>query len=292
MIEVSLVAAILAGMLALLSPCSALLLPSFFAYAFSSKTALVSRTFVFYVGLCLTLVPLGMGSASISHLIIGHRGTLITVAGWLIIVLGALYAFGGGFSIPFVQSLQNWTQARQGAGWLSTLSLGAVYGFAGFCSGPILGSILTVAATQESIWSGGILLATYALGMTVPLLILAGLWDTFDLGKKSWIRGKQFNIWRLQLHTTSFVSGLFFIVVGVVFVAFDGTAGLTGIFGINTTDFEFSIQENINTWASAVPAWILPVIVIVVMVWIIIKRLRSEPNNDKLDSKKVLTEKR
>lgn len=175
MTDVSLIAALLAGVLALLSPCSALLLPSFFAYAFASRTALVARTLVFYVGLALTLVPLGMGSATVSQLFVGHRDVLISIAGWVLIVLGALYALGGGFAMPFAQKLQNWSNARQGAGWVSTLILGAVYGFAGFCSGPILGAILTVAATQNSIWSGGILLAVYALGMTVPLLILAAL---------------------------------------------------------------------------------------------------------------------
>jgi len=48
MSEVGVLAAFAAGVLALLSPCSALLLPSFFAYAFASRRALVARTFVFY----------------------------------------------------------------------------------------------------------------------------------------------------------------------------------------------------------------------------------------------------
>jgi cytochrome c biogenesis protein CcdA len=51
MTEVNLLAALAAGTLSLLSPCSALLLPSFFAYAFASRTALMARTGVFYLGL-------------------------------------------------------------------------------------------------------------------------------------------------------------------------------------------------------------------------------------------------
>jgi len=47
MIEIGVLAAFAAGVLALLSPCSALLLPSFFAYAFATKRALVTRTLVF-----------------------------------------------------------------------------------------------------------------------------------------------------------------------------------------------------------------------------------------------------
>ena len=279
MTDVSLIAALLAGVLALLSPCSALLLPSFFAYAFASRTALVARTLVFYVGLALTLVPLGMGSATVSQLFVGHRDVLIGIAGWVLIVLGALYALGGGFAMPFAQKLQNWSNARQGAGWVSTLILGAVYGFAGFCSGPILGAILTVAATQNSIWSGGILLAVYALGMTAPLLILAALWDRFDLGQKPWLRGRTLGFGRLRLHTTSLIAGVLFVLVGVLFLRFDGTAGLTGFLGVgDTTDAEFAIQEKITEWAAYVPAWALPALVIVIAAAVIVRRLRNRRN--------------
>jgi cytochrome c biogenesis protein CcdA len=55
-----------------------------------------------------------------------------------------------------------------GSSLLATFSLGAVYGFAGFCSGPILGAILTVAATSGSALRGAGLLATYAAGMAAP----------------------------------------------------------------------------------------------------------------------------
>lgn len=281
MTEVSLIAALAAGVLALMSPCSALLLPSFFAYAFASRSALVARTLVFYLGLALTLVPLGMGSASVSKIFIGHRDTLITVAGWVLIILGLTYALGGGFAMPFAQKLQSWSNARRSAGWVSTMVLGAVYGFAGFCSGPILGAILTVAATQDSIWQGGVLLAMYGLGMTVPLLILAALWDRFNLGEKRWLRGRTFSLGRLHLHSTALVAGVLFALVGVLFLRFDGTAGLTGFLGIgDTTDTEFAIQEKITDWSNAIPAWTLPVIVIVIAGAVLIRRLRLRSGND------------
>ncbi|UUZ44330.1 hypothetical protein LP422_17985 [Janibacter limosus] len=59
MTEVGVLAALAAGVLALLSPCSALLLPSFFAYAFASRRAIPARTVVFYLGLLITPVPRG-----------------------------------------------------------------------------------------------------------------------------------------------------------------------------------------------------------------------------------------
>jgi hypothetical protein len=73
-VEASFLASFLGGLLSLLSPCSALLLPAFFAYAFQSRGVLVGRTAVFYLGLCATLVPLGMGISAVSTLVRCYPG--------------------------------------------------------------------------------------------------------------------------------------------------------------------------------------------------------------------------
>lgn len=263
MTEVGVLAALAAGVLALLSPCSALLLPSFFAYAFASTRALVVRSLVFYAGLLLTLVPLGTGAAAASTLFYGHRPLLIAIAGWTIIGLGVLQILGKGFAMPFAGRLQSWSNNRQGAGWGSTLVLGAVYGLAGFCSGPVLGAILTVAATQNSPWRGGMLLAVYALGMVAPLFVLAALWDRFDLGSRGWLKGRLVTWGPVRVHTTSLIAGLLFVAVGVIFLRFDGTAGVTGLFGMgDTTDLEFSLQRAVTEAAAHVPAWVFPAAVL------------------------------
>src|SRR5919202_5962420 len=105
-VEVSLLASFLGGLLSLLSPCSALLLPAFFAYAFQSRGELVGRTTVFYLGLCVTLVPLGMGISAISALVYGHRSTLITVSGLVIIVFGVVQIAGVGFAFGPIERLR------------------------------------------------------------------------------------------------------------------------------------------------------------------------------------------
>jgi cytochrome c biogenesis protein CcdA len=275
-IEVGIVAAFAAGVLALLSPCSALLLPSFFAYAFASRRALVLRTLVFYAGLLLTLVPLGTGAGAASTFFYGHRPLLIAVAGWTVIALGVVQLLGRGFTVPFASSLQSAVARRGGDGWLSTLLLGSVYGLAGFCSGPVLGAILTVAATQGSPWRGGGLLAVYALGMAAPLLVLAALWDRYDLGSRRWLRGRAVVLGRLRLHTTSLVSGLLFVGIGVVFLRYDGTAGLTGSLGVgDLTDLEFSAQQRVSEWTSAVPAWLVLVLVAAVALLVAWRRARA-----------------
>lgn len=265
MSEVGVLAAFAAGILALLSPCSALLLPSFFAYAFASRRALLARTLVFYLGLLVTLVPLGTGASAASSLFYGHRPLLIAVAGWTIIGLGVLQLVGRGFAVPGAQRLQAAVSSRTDDGWSSTLLLGAVYGLAGFCSGPVLGAILTVAATQDSPWQGGTLLAVYALGMAAPLFGLAALWDRFDLGRRRWLRGRTLSWGAIRLHTTSLLAGLLFIAVGVVFLRYDGTAGLPGSLGMgDLTELEYSAQRAVTEWAAQLPVWVMPLVVAVV----------------------------
>jgi cytochrome c biogenesis protein CcdA len=142
-VEASFLASFLGGLLSLLSPCSALLLPAFFAYAFQSRGELVGRTAVFYLGLCATLVPLGMGISAVSSLVYGHRSTLITISGLVISAFGVIQALGGGFAFGPIERLRG---GISGSSLLATFSLGAVYGFAGFCSGPILGAVLLIPA--------------------------------------------------------------------------------------------------------------------------------------------------
>jgi hypothetical protein len=123
----------------------------------------------------------------------------------------------------------------------------------------VLGAILTMAATQGSPLQGGLLLAVYALGMAAPLFVLAALWDRFELGRRSWLRGRVLRLGPVTVHTTSLVSGLLFVAIGILFLRFDGTAGITGVLGLgDTTDLEFEAQRWIGEVTAAVPAWALP----------------------------------
>lgn len=240
MSEVGLAVAFLGGLLALLSPCSALLLPAFFAYSFTSRTKLVARTGLFYLGLCTTLVPLGVAGSFASRLFYGHRDTLVSIGGWTVIALGVAQIAGLGFGSRRIAQAAG---ARRSGSALSVFALGAVYGLAGFCAGPILGGILTVAALDGDPFHGGVLLAVYALGMAVPMFALALLWDRCDLGRKRWLRGRALQLGPIRLHSTSVIGGLVFIALGVVFLVFDGTSALPSLI---STDTEFALEDRLS----------------------------------------------
>ena len=265
-------AAFLGGALTLLSPCSALLLPAFFAYAFASRARLLGRTAVFFVGLAGVLVPLGMGSSAASTLVYGHQAALTTAAGALLIGFGVVQLAGGGFTIPGPARLR----ARfRGQSALSVLALGAVSGLAGFCAGPILGAVLTVAAASGQPARGAALLAVYAAGMTMPMFVLAAAWDRLRIGQLRWLRGAGVRVGPLRLHTHSVISGLIFTGLGVIFLRYQGTAGLTGLLSPPSLDgWNNRLQDAVTTVQARVPDLVLIAAAAAVVVAVTAWRLR------------------
>ncbi|MFF7699454.1 cytochrome c biogenesis CcdA family protein [Streptomyces lydicus] len=249
--DIGYLAAFLGGALALISPCSALLLPAFFAYSLASPGRLLARTGVFYLGLATTLVPLGAASTAASRLFNGHRELLVAVGGWVVIALGVAQILGLGFASRRAQAAAARITPRSA---VSTFLLGCVYGLAGFCAGPILGAVLTVTAVSGNPVYGASMLAVYALGMALPLFVLALLWDRFRLGGRSWLRGRELRLGPLRLHTTSLLSGLFFIGIGVLFLRFNGTSALPGVLD---ADSEFRVEEWATRIGNGVPDAVL-----------------------------------
>jgi cytochrome c biogenesis protein CcdA len=266
-VEVSLLASFFGGVLSLLSPCSALLLPAFFAYAFGGAGELVRKTGVFYLGLASTLVPLGMGISAVSALFYGHRAALITASGLLLVAFGVLQLLGRGFEVGPLARLRG---KVRGASAGAVFALGAVYGFAGFCSGPILGAVLTVAAASGATLRGAVLLAVYAAGMAAPLFLMALLWDRLDLGDRRLLRGREISLGRFRLHTTNLVSGAMFVLLGVLFITYEGTSALSGLYESNgATDLAFAAEQ----WAEEVARGVPPVAVLAIMAALVVALL-------------------
>ena len=230
--------AFLGGMAAILSPCAALLLPAFFAYAFGDDRArLLGRTGLFYLGLLLALVPLGLGAGALGSLVTVHRDALALVGGVVLIAFGLVQALGVSFRVPGVE--------RRGdpRGRIGAVLLGATYGLAGACTGPLLGAVLTVAAVGGSPAYGAVLLAFFALGMVVPLLVLAVLWERLRLGERA--RPRRLAIGPFTTTWFQVVSGALFVAIGVLFLVTDATASLGGL-------LDASAQAAVEGWLRGV----------------------------------------
>jgi cytochrome c biogenesis protein CcdA len=222
---VAFIAAFAGGLLALLAPCSALLLPAFFAYAFTNRLALLRGTLGFLVGLLAVLLPMGLAASVAGRLLIEQRQLTITAAGSALIVLGGLITLGRSFSIGL--------QVRGP----TTLVTGVVYGLTGFCSGPLLGGVLTLAVAGQDLVVGAALLVVYALGMAAPLFALALLWDRYGLGRRRWLR--------MSVRRASLVGGALFMLLGVSFVASQGGLLLSGAYhDLGLSDLGFRLE----TW--------------------------------------------
>lgn len=264
--DLGMAAAFIGGVLALLSPCAALLLPAFFASAVGSRGRLLVHGAVFYVGLLITLLPVGIGVGALASTVADHRSLIIAIASVVIVSLGVLQLAGRGFdlgrAVPGMSRLQEESMRR--VGLLKTLILGAVSGVAGFCTGPILGAVLTMAAAR-GMAGAGVFLAVYALGMVVPLIALAAVWSRIGTRTRILLRGRELAIGRVRVHTTNVITGLLLIVVGIVFWFSNGFISLA-------EPVDADVQLWLQDRASALANPVVDVIVIVlvaagVLVW-------------------------
>ena len=235
--------AFLGGILTLLSPCSVMLLPAFFAYAFASPTKLLGRTALFYAGLLTTLVPLGLLAGLLGSLVLQNRTALISVAAGVVIVIGILQLVGVEF--PGLSR----RAGADGTSAVSVFVLGSVYGVAGVCAGPILGSVLAVAATGGNPLYGGIMLAIFALGMALPLLLLSLLWTRLGLGTRGWLKPRRFRIGPWENSIWMAISGLLSIGIGVLLLATQGTSSLGGVL---TIDAQFEAESAVVSFAAGI----------------------------------------
>jgi cytochrome c-type biogenesis protein len=187
--DISLYCAILAGAISFLSPCVLPLVPPYLCYMAGvsveqfrgdalqtredgTRQAVLLAALFFTLGFATVFVLLGAGASTLGGLLRQHIDVLAKAGGALIIVMGL--HFLGVFRIGILNR-----EARfQGGGKPATTTGAYVMGLAfafGWtpCIGPVLGAILGVAASRETVGSGALLLAAYSLGLAVPFWIAA-----------------------------------------------------------------------------------------------------------------------
>ncbi len=180
--QVSLLAAFAAGVLSFFSPCVLPLLPAYLSFitgiTFSSGdgpsaqrplNAAVNSIF-FILGFSLVFVVLGAAASSAGQLLMRHLN-LIKLFGGLLIMLFALFILGAA-KIPFLNYEARFRLRSRPAGYFGSFAAGVVFS-AGWtpCVGPILGSILVLAASNASMYKGIVLLAFYSLGLGIPFFL-------------------------------------------------------------------------------------------------------------------------
>jgi cytochrome c biogenesis protein CcdA len=258
--------AFVGGVLSLLSPCSALLLPAFFAYAFPSRGALALRTGVFYLGLVTLFIPLGLGLGALGSLFLERRAELSIVAGLLLVAIGTFQLAVGGFEVPGAGRLQGTRFGASGESLAATYVLGVVYGVGGFCSGPLLGGVLTIAGSSGGAVAGATLLAIFAAGMAAPLFVLALVWDRLGTSGRARLRGREIQLGPIRRHVTVVISSVLFIVLGVAFIVFQGGNALGGLYdAVGAADLALWIETGVRQLAERTPVLLVALVTLPVI---------------------------
>ncbi|HLS33285.1 MAG TPA: cytochrome c biogenesis CcdA family protein [Brevibacterium sp.] len=277
--DIGFVSAFIGGLLALLSPCAALLLPAFFASTVGAGTRLLLHGTVFYGGMLLVLAPLGIGVGALGSLFTAYRTQIVLAAAIILIVLGIVQFLGFGFDpaklVPGGDSAR--TRTAQSSGMTKTFLLGATSGVAGMCAGPILGAVLTLAAARGDMVGSAVMLAVYGAGMVVPLLVVAAVWHRLGSGGRALLRGREVPVLGLRLHTISMLTGALMIIVGIVFWA---TNGLVSVPTLVPTDVLSHLQSSAFLTSTAADVTAVLVLAVVILALWFARERRARRRHD------------
>jgi len=172
---------LLAGLISFLSPCVLPIVPPYLAYmsgisldssAVKSNLKVVIVAAFFVMGLSTVFLILGVAASSFGILLLGYKDLLTTTAGLLIMCFGL--HFLGVVRIPLLNKEVRFDVGDKGGSFFGAYLLGLAFAFGWTpCIGPQLGAILSLAASEASLYKGMILLSFYALGLGIPFLVVA-----------------------------------------------------------------------------------------------------------------------
>lgn len=231
--QVSIIAALTAGIISFLSPCVLPLVPAYISFISGvsleelkqgqdrSKILMrVSiRMAVFIMGFSLVFILLGASATFIGNFLLTRMHVLSKIAGVVIVIFGLHLV--GIYRLNFLNYERRFQVTGKALNTFTILVLGMAFAFGWTpCIGPILAAILTLAATQQTIMQGVVLLGVYSIGLGIPFF-LTGLAISSFLGLFQWFR-KYFRLIEV-------ISGIFLIILGVM-IFFDMFMRLSGYF--------------------------------------------------------------
>jgi len=212
--SITFLTALVAGILSFLSPCILPLVPVYIANiagasaltpALAERRRVVLHTISFIVGFSLVFIALGASLGLLGAM--APFQLLYKIAGALLIVFGIFLVVSA--KVPWLNYEKRLkVPGAGGTGYVRSLVIGAVFSLGWTpCVGPILGSILALAASSQTAWQGVYLLLAYCLGLGLPFIAVS-----LALGAAS-----RFIRW-LSRHAfvTSIVAAVLLISIGVL----------------------------------------------------------------------------
>ena len=188
---IELLVALGAGLLSFLSPCVLPLIPGYISYISGSsfnellekKEINIIPLILFSLGFSIVFILFGAASTFLGQIVLNNSNTLRIVAG-LIIIFFSLNIIGVlNFNFLNYEKRINYTKKK---GQIGSVLVGMAFGFGWTpCIGPILGSILLLASTEESINRGIFLLSFYSLGLAIPFVLSGYLFQKFMVISKN-----------------------------------------------------------------------------------------------------------
>jgi len=191
MANVSIFAALLAGMLSFLSPCVLPLVPPYLIYLAGTslerfadaetapqvRRETIIAALLFVLGFSTVFIALGASASVIGKVLHAYSYALSKIAGVAIIIMGL--HFLGVTRIAFLMQERRLSVAKPAGLWGAYL-MGLAFAFGWTpCIGPILGTILAIAGSEATVVQGAGLLAVYSLGLGIPFMVAALAAETF-----------------------------------------------------------------------------------------------------------------
>jgi cytochrome c-type biogenesis protein len=223
----SVVAAVVAGAVALAAPCCiSVMLPAYLASSFHNRRVLVAMTFLFAAGVATVVLPIALGAAVVQQLLVGQHTLIWSAGGALLLGLGG-YTLAGGQVRPTMPGRP--AAPRDRAGPLAVWSLGVFPGVASACCAPVLAGVVALSGLATSFGRALGLGGAYVFGMVAPLFLIALWWERHDWPASRLFQPRSFT-WRIgpvrrTVTGTGLASGLLLVAMGVatVWIAVSGS---------------------------------------------------------------------
>ena len=184
--------AFLAGLISFLSPCVLPLIPGYISYISGTsfneivkkdRNFVFIRTIFFTLGFSFVFIALGSTASLIGNFFLSNSNILRILAG--IIIISFSLQIIGIINFNFMNKDIRFFTNKYRDDLAFPFIVGAAFGFGWTpCIGPILGSIITLAALEENVGRGILLLSFYSLGLAIPFIISGILIDKFLLFSK------------------------------------------------------------------------------------------------------------